>query len=95
MDAINEGEHKGSSYHLVTLDPLARTVQIKSYSRRRLDEASADYAKSEQRILKGDRIQVVLVSAGPIEALKRAYPNYFLDTRAFLTIINRIEENIS
>lgn len=35
-------------------------------------------------------VQVVLVSAGSIESLKRAYPNYFLDTHEFLKQLDKI-----
>jgi hypothetical protein len=34
----------------------------------------------------------VLVSAGPVEALKKAYPNYFLDTNGFIRQIERVIE---
>jgi len=89
-DAITEDKHPGS-YHLIVLDLTKKRVAIKTYGRRRLDQANHDYTQEELRIRDGEPIQVVLVSAGPIEALRRAYPNFFLDTREFIKHINRIE----
>ena len=36
------------------------------------------------------RRQVVLVSANSIQALKAAYPNYYVDTGVFLAFLNRV-----
>lgn len=82
---------KGSgSYHLVILDSVNRTVSIKPYPKTQLEQASIEYAKVEERGQKGEPIEAVLVSAGPIEALKKAYPNYFLDTHEFVLQIKRL-----
>ena len=89
VDAITKDAHRGS-YHLIVLDPTEKTVSIKTYGRRRLNDANHDYTREEFRIRDGESIQVVLVSAGPIETLRRAYPNYFLDTREFIKHMDRI-----
>lgn len=82
---------KGSgSYHLVILDSANRTVSIKPYPKTQLEQATIEYAKVEERGQKGEPIEAVLVSAGPIEALKKAYPNYFLDTHEFVLQIKRL-----
>ena len=63
------------------------------FARDRLEEANAKYAEAEQEVASGKPVQVVLVSAGSIDSLKKAYPNYFLDTHEFLAqleIISRI-----
>jgi putative GTP pyrophosphokinase len=88
-NAISRGRHLGS-YHLVVLDLNAKTVTIRSFGRDRLEEANLEYTKTERRIADGDAIQAVLVSAGPVENLRRAYPNYFLDTREFVNRLNRM-----
>jgi putative GTP pyrophosphokinase len=95
LDAISEQKSKSSFYHLITLDPIEKKVFIASYGRRKLDEASQAYIREEARIAKGENIQVVLVSAGPIEALKRAYPNYFLDTREFISTLREMQHQLS
>lgn len=70
-------------YYLLELDPSAGRVSIKSYSQKQLKTASADYLTLEKRITDGKR-DAVLVSADSIEALRLAYPNYYLDTNLFL-----------
>jgi putative GTP pyrophosphokinase len=88
-NAISRGRQLGS-YHLVVLDPSTKTVTIQSFGRDRLEEANLEYTKTVSRIADGDAIQAVLVSAGPVENLRRAYPNYFLDTREFVNQLNRM-----
>lgn len=78
------------AYHLVVLDSGARTVSIQPFSLARLDEANAAYADIEARAAAGESVEAVLVSAGPIDALRKAYPNYFLDTQAFVAQIQKV-----
>lgn len=84
-------DQKKGMYHLVVLSPEQQTVSITNYGRDSLDAASRDYGEVEHSIAKGEPIQAVLVSAGPIESLRRAYPNLFLDTHEFVEHLNRIE----
>lgn len=91
VDAITT-ERRPGSYHLVILDSQRKQVQIRAFARSALEEATRAYTSAEERARNGESIEVVLVSAGPIESLRRAYPNYFLDTNEF---IKRIETVIS
>lgn len=88
-----EGIHraKGSGrYHLVELNSESRTVNITPFATVRLSEAEAAYAVAEKRASEGAPIDVVLVSAGSIENMQRAYPNYFFDTEGFVSNIGRL-----
>ncbi|MET0334336.1 MAG: hypothetical protein ABW190_08685, partial [Rhizobacter sp.] len=67
-----------------------KTVQITPFARDQLERANASYAEVEKSAAESGA-QVVLVSAGSIESLRRAYPNYFLDTHEFLKYLSRIE----
>jgi hypothetical protein len=88
-DRIHEARGAGS-YHLIVLDSVKRSVTLTPYPTSRLDEATKDYAHIEDRAKAGEPLEAVLVSAGPIEALKKAYPNYFLDTEVFISQIQRM-----
>ena len=91
LNTIPTGKHPGTHYyHLIVLDSESRNVEVASYGRQNFSEATVAYAAAEERIAKGDRLEAVLVSAGPLESLRRAYPNYFLDTRDFIHRIQRI-----
>jgi hypothetical protein len=83
-------EKGAGSYHLVTLDSSGRSVSIKPYPKSQLEEANKEYSRIEERAQNGEKIEAVLVAAGPIEALKKAYPNYFLDTHEFVSQMERI-----
>lgn len=89
VDAIVKQKGAGS-YHLVVLDTARKRVTVSPYPIARLDEAVAAYGEVEARANAGDPLEAVLVSAGPIESLRRAYPNYFLDTNDFIHRVQRI-----
>ena len=78
----------GWSYHLIILNSVKKTVQIKSYSRDEFEKAIEDYGKIETEAAKGAQVEPVLVSAGPIDKLRKAYPNFFLDVGTFTRIID-------
>lgn len=84
-------DRKPGSYHLVILNPNEKTVEVRTYSAVNLSKAGKDYTDIESRIAEGAPLQAVLVSAGSIENLQRAYPNYFLDTHKFIQQLQRIE----
>jgi len=90
-DSGNHEKGQGS-FHLVVLNSTDKSVSIRPYGVTRLDEANAAYAEVEKQAQAGERVEAVLVSAGPVEALKKAYPNYFLDTHEFIVQIERVIE---
>jgi hypothetical protein len=92
-EIVKKGAHRaGWSYHLIILNSLQKTVEITAYTRDNFKKAAAHYAEIEARITKGEKTEAVLVSAGPIEILRRAYPNFFLDISEF---VNHIEKIVS
>lgn len=82
----------GGNYHLIVLDAVERTVSVSSFGKRRLDEANAAYAAAERRASEHPDMQTVLVATSSVEALRRAFPNYFLDTKQFLSALSRMEK---
>jgi hypothetical protein len=83
-------ERGQGAYHLIVLNSSDRTVTIRPYAVARLEEAAIDYADMEERTRNGEPVEAVLVSAGPIDALRKAYPNYFLDTQVFVGQIRKV-----
>lgn len=88
-------ERGQGAYHLIVLDSENRRVTIRPYAVANLEQANVDYAKVEQRTRAGEGVEAVLVAAGPITALRKAYPNYFLDTQAFLKQMNVIIREVT
>lgn len=66
-----------------------RQITITSYGLQQLELASAAYLQAEREMSKRPGADVVLVSVDSIAALRRAYPNYFADTRTFLRALRR------
>ena len=52
--------------------------------------ADAQYKEIEEQMLKGKSYQVVLVQVNDLKKLKKAYPNYFLDTTDFIKELKKI-----
>lgn len=91
---IASNNRKGA-YHLIVLKFVERRLSIESYSKSSLEAASDRYAELELQITQGAQMHAVLVSAGRIENLRRAYPSYFLDTREFIGYLTRIEKELA
>jgi hypothetical protein len=86
------GTLKKKHYQLITLNITHKTVEIKSYSEEQSAEAIEEYARLEKYASEGtgDKIEPVLVSVGSLEAIQKAYPNYFLDIRLFIEKVQKI-----
>jgi putative GTP pyrophosphokinase len=82
----------GGNFHLIVLDAVERTVSVASFGKKRLEEANAAYAEAERRASEHPDMQTVLVATSSVEALRRAFPNYFLDTKQFLNALSRMEK---
>jgi ppGpp synthetase/RelA/SpoT-type nucleotidyltranferase len=86
--SITEGETKGAHLFLLRLDLSARSLRIRAFSVHAVDEATEEYKRAEEENKDNPSIQVVLVSVDALEALRDAYPNYFLDTTAFVAMMH-------
>ena len=82
---------KNDHYFLLELSPLENTIRVTGFEANESEKASTSYLESEKKIAKNSGAEAVLVSVDSIAALRRAYPNYFLDTNTF---INLVEDTI-
>lgn len=77
-----------SYYYLLELDPDEPSLFITGYPKSHSELANAAYTEIERAIASRDsRGDAVLVSADGIAQLRRAYPNYFADTRVFVGLL--------
>lgn len=81
-------------FYLLTLDVKNHTVTIRSYLQSEFEQANIEYTETERHINAGAELQVVLVSLESINTLKKAFPNYFLDTREFIRKIEGIQTKL-
>jgi hypothetical protein len=89
LQTTQDPELKDARYFLLTLDPMARALTIDGYEARQLGEANAQYLKVERELDQRRGAEAVLVSVESLALLRRAYPNYFLDTDVFLKEVER------
>ncbi len=94
--ALQKLEHPAPAhahYFLLELDINKRSIRIRRYQQDELERAAADYADAEVRILGEPGSDAVLVSVDSMSALRRAYPNYFADTRIFTEMVSEAIRN--
>ena len=91
LDVVGEQDVPSRGYVLLVLDldPDPPSLTIRSYPRQRLTAGMRDYQEQEKR-LAGARGDVVLVASDSLAPLRRAFPNYFGDTRTFVEALNRL-----
>jgi hypothetical protein len=76
---------KESRLFLLELVPGAEsTLKISGFPAARRVAAQEAYQTAEAAVTGRPGAEVVLVSVESLDALRRAYPSYFLDTRRFL-----------
>ncbi len=80
-------------FFLLQLNAEVSTVSITGYRQNALEQASRDYLKAEENAISRHGLSdSVLVSVESIDSLRRAYPNYFLDTKVFIQMVERAIE---
>jgi hypothetical protein len=76
---------KKAEYYLLILHPQSQKIEVRTYSKGGLSQASNDYLKFE----KDASADVVLVSADSVKSLKEGYQNYFADAQLFIALLKR------
>ena len=81
---------KGAGYYLLFLDLKRRVINLRGFNKSQIEEATRIYNEEEQKYRDDKNKDLVLVSAGSLLDLKRAYPNYFSDTENFSKYIEKV-----
>ncbi|MEH2248190.1 RelA/SpoT domain-containing protein [Nostoc sp.] len=84
-DAVSRDD---CGYFLILLNIDKQQVQIWSYKEKYLSKATEDYINFEKKYKDTKEVDIVLVNAKSIKTLKKAYPNYFADSKEFLDKLN-------
>lgn len=88
LRTIEDGSLEGH-FFVLKLYPAEERLVVTGYPRNDLDAAQQDAALAEVTVPGKPTPDVVLVSVDSVAALRRAYPNYFADTRAFVQLMNQ------
>jgi putative GTP pyrophosphokinase len=78
------------SVYLLILDMKAKKVSARGFSRRAISAANAEYLKVEKESFGDENKQAVLVSVSKVTELKKAFPNFYLDSHLFLQTVNNL-----
>jgi hypothetical protein len=82
--ATNE---QGAHFYLLQLDPASGNLAITGFAVHEIEEANRKYAEAEKMVKQNPGTDAVLVSVESVNALAKAYPNYFADTRLFTELM--------
>lgn len=82
----NVGAGAEAHYFLLELSP--DLIKVTGFKFSQHQEAQTRYTEAEKKIANDERSDAVLVSVDSIASLRRAYPNYFLDTGAFADLLD-------
>lgn len=74
---------------LLVLDTDEKRIEVRTFARDNAEGASKSYLHFEKKARDNPSLQVVLVEVDSLAALKSAYPNYYLDTTAFLRAVKK------
>jgi hypothetical protein len=78
-----------ADFYLLTLEADKRTLNVQSFRRDQAVASQRAYDKAEKDAEATPNTQVVLVSVDDVDALRKAYPNYYVDTQEFITAVER------
>lgn len=86
-----EGAEMGKNPHsfLLELDPSQGNLKITSFQKEELDKAQKAYETAENKTENDPNAQVVLVAVENLDALRKAYPNYYVETEQFIAAVEQ------
>lgn len=80
---------KAAHSYLLILDSKQKRIRVQGFEKGQLPLAQQHYLEMEKANAHKPEIQTVLVSVDSVAALRRAYPNYYLDAIAFSQAVDR------
>lgn len=89
LKIAEETSKKNAFYFLLSLIPAQGSLTVFSYKRDQLELATSHYLEIEKTQAETSGSQSVLVAVDSLSALRRSYPNYFLDTQVFMASLDR------
>jgi Region found in RelA / SpoT proteins len=89
LTMATSGSNANAQFFLLELDTKRLSIKVTGYDQRDFARASKDYLVLEKENQLYPERQTVLVSVDSIDALRAAYPNYYMDTEKFLDAVTR------
>jgi ppGpp synthetase/RelA/SpoT-type nucleotidyltranferase len=97
MRFLSNPQHgKGEShYFLIELNPGQKSVQVTTFKLSESVLANAKYLEVEKKMKDTPGSEAVLVSVDSLDTIRRAYPNYFLDTHVFMSLVSQATKKVA
>ena len=90
LDYVGQLHRSEAKLLLVHMLPNEGRVEVEGFRLRDSQVANERYTKLESSIPSESASQAVLVRVDSVQALQRAYPNYFLDTARFSEVMDEV-----
>ncbi len=90
FDEEIKGKKRNVQFFLLELDIIGSKLNISSYTKEEEQKAINDYSAIEKRHSGRKDYDMVLVGVDTTADLKKAYPNYFVDTNEFVVNLQKI-----
>lgn len=87
LQVFSDSRDASLRWFLLRLDLGERRLHLTRYSNPVQAEEAYGQLEASEDVSGGDEQDVVLVAVSSVDALQRAYPNYFLDTGVFLELV--------
>ena len=84
---------KKNDWVVLELDMEAEEIRLMTFGAAGWESANSHYLNRELETKDNSRVQIVLVSTNSLTALRRVYPNFFLDLREFRRVVSETLEN--
>jgi ppGpp synthetase/RelA/SpoT-type nucleotidyltranferase len=88
-------DRSDNHYFLIELNPAQRLVEVTTFKLSESRLANIKYLEVEKKMRERPGSEAVLVSADSLEAMRKAYPNYFLDTHVFMNLVAEAARTIA
>ncbi len=83
-----------SDYQVLELNSTERKLYLTAFTKEQLDQAESYYRAREMATRNDPSSDVVLISVGALREVKRAYPNYFLNTSEFTKYLLKAKTSV-
>jgi ppGpp synthetase/RelA/SpoT-type nucleotidyltranferase len=87
LQTLEQPSARTTQAHLFLLELTPDALNVRGFPSSQQKEAQEAYISVEKEIAKEQHGDAVLVSVDSLASLRRAYPNYFLDTRVFSDVL--------
>jgi ppGpp synthetase/RelA/SpoT-type nucleotidyltranferase len=97
MQFLSNPQHGRSDNHyfLLEMNPAQRWVEVTTFKFSESTLANQKYLEVERKLKDTLGAEAVLVSVDSLEAVRKAYPNYFLDTEVFVRLIRETTRTLA